>query len=81
MARVKVRYHDAAGLGPAPGVDGDHGVVPGAVWSVVAYGAIWVANFSWRDDVDEYYTLTARQERWISLGATTAAVFAMRARP
>jgi hypothetical protein len=53
------------------------GLFLGAVWSVVAYGATWVANFSWRTDVDEYYTLTDRQERWISLGATTAAVFAL----
>jgi hypothetical protein len=76
--RVKVSYHTMRpGWGRHPAWMAVTGLFLCAVWSVVAYGAIWVANFSWRDDVDEYYTLTARQERWISLGATTAAVFAL----
>jgi hypothetical protein len=75
--RVKVSYHTVRpGWGRHPGWMAFTGLLLGAVWSVVAYGAIWVGNFSWRTDVDEYYTLTARQERWISLGATIATVFA-----
>jgi hypothetical protein len=76
--RVKVSYHTVRpGWGRHPAWMAVTGLILGAVWSVVAYASIWVANFSWRDDVDEYYTLTARQERWISRGATAAAVFAI----
>jgi Predicted membrane protein (DUF2207) C-terminal domain len=76
--RVKVSYHTMRpGWGRHPAWMAVTGLFLAAVWSAVAYAAIWVANFSWRTDVDEYYTLTDRQERWISLVATTAAVFAL----
>jgi hypothetical protein len=76
--RVKVSYRTARpGWGRHPAWMAVTGLLLGAVWSVVAYGAVWVANLSWRDDVDEYYTLTDRQERWIGLGATAAAAFAI----
>ena len=75
--RVKVSYHTARpGWGRHPAWMAVTGLFLAAVWSVVAYGAIWVADFSWRTDVEDYYTLTARQERWITLGATAVAVFA-----
>jgi hypothetical protein len=76
--RVKVSYRTMRpGWGRHPAWVAVTALFFGAIWSIVAYAAIWVAKFSWRSDVEEYYTLTARQERWISLGATTAAVFAI----
>jgi hypothetical protein len=76
--RVKVRYGT---LRPAWGRNPVWMAVTGlflcAVWSAVAYGAIWVADFSWRDDVVDYYTLTTTQEHWIAFGATIAAVLAV----
>lgn len=75
--RVRVSYHTVRpGWGRHPAWMTVTGLLLGAVWGAIAYGAVWVANFSWRDDVDEYYTITARQERWISVGATVVAVFA-----
>jgi hypothetical protein len=76
--RVKVSYHTARpGWGRHPAWMAVTGLFLAAVWSAVAYGAIWVADVKWRSDVDEYYTVTARQERWITLGATAVAVFAI----
>jgi hypothetical protein len=75
--RVKVSYRTMRpGWGRHPAWMAITGLLLGAIWGAVAYAAIWVANFSWRDDLDEYYTLTARQERWVSLGATAAAMLA-----
>jgi hypothetical protein len=76
--RVKVRYRTIRpGWGRHPAWMVVTGLFLGVVWAGVAYAAIWVADFSWRDDVDEYVTLTARQENWISLGATIVAVLAL----
>jgi hypothetical protein len=76
--RVKVRYRTIRpGWGRHPAWMAVTGLFLGAIWAAVAYAAIWVANLSWRDDVDEYVTITARQENWISLGATIAAVLAL----
>src|SRR5690606_18373495 len=43
----------------------------------VAYGAVSVANFTYRSEIEEYVILTTDQEHWISLGATIAAVIAV----
>lgn len=76
--RVKVSYRTVRpGWGRQPWRMAVSGLLLGAIWTAIAYGAIWVANFSWRGDIDDYYTLNARQERWISLGATAAAVLAI----
>ncbi len=76
--RVKVSYRTVRpGWGRHPAWMAITGLVLAAIWGAIAYGAIWIANFSWRDDFEEYYTLDDRQEHWISLGATAAAVFAI----
>ena len=76
--RVKVRYTTIRpGWGRNPVWMAITGLFLCAVWGAVAYAAIWVADFSWREDVDEYYTLSAGQEHWIAFGATIAAVLAV----
>jgi len=76
--RVKVRYRTIRpGWGRHPAWMAVTGLFLGAIWAVVAYAAIWVADFSWQEDVDEYVTITSRQESWIGLGATVAAVLAL----
>jgi hypothetical protein len=76
--RVKVRYRTIRpGWGRHPAWMAVTGLVLGAIWAVVAYAAIWVADFSWQEDVEEYVTITQRHENWIGLGATVAAVIAL----
>jgi hypothetical protein len=75
--RVKVRYRTLRpGWGRHPAMVAITGLLFGAAWAAIAYGAIWVADASWRTDVDEYYTLTDRQQYWITAGSAITAVFA-----
>ncbi len=75
--RVKVRYRTLRpGWGRHPAMVAITGLLFGAAWAAIAYGAIWVADASWRSDVDEYYTLTDRQQYWITAGSAITAVFA-----
>jgi len=76
--RVEVRYRTIRpGWGVHPGWLVFTGLLAGAAWGAATYGAIRFVEFVRRPDVTEYITLTAAQERWISLGSTAAAVIAL----
>jgi hypothetical protein len=75
--RVQVRYRTLRpGWGRHPVKLAILGLFAGAVWGAIAYGAFWVADASWRSDVDDYYTITDQQQEWITLGAAVLGVFA-----
>lgn len=75
--RVKVRYRTLRpGWGRHPLLMVLTGLFFGAIAAAAAYGALWVAEFSWLGDVEDVLVVDAEQQRWITRGAWAVAVFA-----